>query len=109
MKTLKQFIINVFSTKSVGIFLFVATALFLTILLSSRYYLHHSIVENNVSRIDVYANKTIKIVDTEKTQKLKNEISKKVLPILVPVQDDYIKNNLDKNLEKISSVRGEKN
>ena len=108
MKTLKQFIINVFSTKSVGIFLFVATALFLTILLSSRYYLHHSIVENNVSRIDVYANKTIKIVDTEKTQKLKNEISKKVLPILVPVQDDYIKNNLDKNLEKISSVRGEK-
>lgn len=108
MKSLKQFIINVFSTRSIGIFLFIVTAIILTILLSSRYYLHHSIVENNVSKIDVYANKTLKIIDTDKTQKLKDEISKKVLPILVPVQDDYIRNNLDKNLEKISSVRGEK-
>ena len=108
MKSIKQFIINVFSTKSVGIFVLIFTAIVLTIILSSRYYLQHSIIENNVSRIDVYANRTIRIVDTEKTQKLKNEIAKKVLPILVPVQDEYIRINLDKNLEKISSIRAEK-
>ncbi|MCR4881023.1 MAG: HDIG domain-containing protein [bacterium] len=108
MKSLKQFIINVFSTRSVGLFLCVVTAIFLTVVLSSRYYLHHSIIENNVSKRDVFANKTIKIVDIEKTQKLKNELSKKVIPIFVPVQDDYMKVNLDKNIEKINSVRGEK-
>ena len=71
MKSLKQTIINVFSTKKVGLFLSVMTAIVLTMILSSRYYLHHSIIESNVSKRDVFANKTIKIVDVEKTQKLK--------------------------------------
>lgn len=108
MKSIKQTITEMFSTRKVGIFLSVMTALFLTLILSSRYYLHHSIIENNVSKRDVFANKTIKIVDTDKTQKLKNEITKKVVPILVPIQDDFIKINLDKNIEKINAVRGEK-
>jgi len=105
MKAFKQFIISAFSTKSIGIFVFICTAIALTLILSSRYYLHHTIIENGVSKKDVYANKTIKIIDTEKTQKLKNEIIKKVLPILVPVQDDFIKNNLDKNIDKFALIR----
>ena len=105
MKAFKQFVNNMFSTKSIGIFIFIFTSIVLTIILSSRYYLHHSIIENSVSKRDVYANKTVKIVDTEKTQKLKDEIIKKVLPILVPIQDDFIKTNLEKNLNKIDIIR----
>lgn len=105
MKAFKEFINSMFSTKTIGLFVFICTAIALTVILSSRYYLHHSIIENSVSKKDVYANKTIKIVDTEKTQKLKNEIIKKVLPILVPVQDDFIKTNLDKNIDKIAMVK----
>lgn len=108
MKSIKQTITELFSTRKVGIFLSVMTAIFLTLLLSSRYYLHHSIIENNVSKRDVFANNTITIDDVEKTQKLKNEIAKKVVPILVPIQDDFIKINLDRHIEKINAVRGEK-
>jgi len=105
MKSLKEITTTIFSNKSVGIFIFIFSTIILTLLLSSRYYLHHSIIENGVSKRDVIATRTIKIEDTEKTDKLKNEISKKVLPILVPIQDDFIKNNLDKNLETVDAIK----
>ncbi len=105
MKTFKQVVNEIFSTKCVGIAVFVFTAIALTIILSSRYYMHHSIIENGASKRDVIASKTIKVVDVDKTNKLKNEIMTKVVPILVPVQDDFIKNNMDKNLEKVDVIK----
>ena len=105
MDSLKEYITKTFSTKSVGIFILILTTIFITVILSSRYYLHHNIIENGVSKKDVIANKTVKIIDADKTQKLKNEIAKKVLPILVPIQDDFIKANLEKNLNKIDTVK----
>ena len=99
MKSFKEIIANTFTTKSVGIFIFIITAIAITFILSSRYYMHHSIIENGISKKDITANRTIKIVDTEKTQKLKLEIAKKISPIMVPIQDDYIKVNLVKNIE----------
>ena len=75
MKSFREFTETVFSTKNVGIYIFVLTTIFLTAILSSRYYLHHSIIENGISKKDIVANKTIKIVDVDKTNKLKQEIS----------------------------------
>ena len=72
MKSIKELMDFFSSTKCVGAVILLVTALILTTLLSSRYYLHHSVIENGISKRDVVANKTIKIVDTEKTQKLKN-------------------------------------
>jgi len=105
MSSLREYITKAFSTKSIGIFLLILTSVFITIILASKYYLHHNIIENGVSKRDVVANRTIEIIDTEKTQKLKQEMAKKVLPILVPVQDNFIKINLDKNISKIESIK----
>ena len=108
MKSFKEFTGTVFSTKNVGIYIFVITTILLTAILSSRYYLHHSIIENGISKKDIVANRTIKLVDIDKTNKLKQEIAKKVLPISVPIQDDFIRNNLDKAFENVAVIRDAK-
>jgi len=108
MKSFREFTETVFSTKNVGIYIFVLTTIFLTAILSSRYYLHHSIIENGISKKDIVANKTIKIVDVDKTNKLKQEIAKKVMPISVPIQDDFIRNNLNKAFENVDVIRNSK-
>lgn len=105
MKIFKKFIDFIFSQKALTLAIFLCTAVLMTAILSSKYYLFHNIIENSISKRDIYANKTIKVEDVEKTQRKKAEIAKKVAPILVPVQDGFVTKNLDKNLDRIIEER----
>lgn len=106
IKPLKNTVLFFSSTKGIGIIIFLVTLTVLTGLLSSRYYFYQNIIENSVSKTNIEAKKPIKVVDIEKTNKRKRDVSNKVAPILTPVQDDYIRNNLSKNLDSIKDIRG---
>ncbi len=94
------------SSKAVNIAILLVFAVLFTALLSFKYFLFQSIVnDDNTSRMDIIASKTIDVVDTFKTEQRKNEISQKIDPILTPAEDSYIKNNLDGLSNSINIIR----
>jgi cyclic-di-AMP phosphodiesterase PgpH len=107
-KTIKTSFFFLKSTKGIGVIIFLFTLAVLTGLLASRYYLYQNIIENSVSKRNIYASKSIKIIDTEKTDKRKRDVVKKVSPILTPIQDEYIVNNMQKNLDFLRKIKKSK-
>ncbi|MDD3594676.1 MAG: HDIG domain-containing protein [Candidatus Gastranaerophilales bacterium] len=105
MNILKKTYSFIFSSNGLSVLIFLITSILLTFILSGQYYLHRNIIQNSVSKKDIYATKNIKVTDTEKTEKLKAEMVKKVAPTLVPVQDEFIRKKLDKNIDKIKLER----
>lgn len=102
-----------FSQKTIGIIIFIITLFVLTFLLASRYYLFQNVIEGGISKKNIIASKTVRIVDIEKTQKRKNDMANKVEPILRPAQDaieidQYVKNQLSEILNSIKAVRESK-
>lgn len=94
------------SSKMINLLVFVAFALVLTATLGARYYLFQSIVsEDGTSKKDIVAPKTIKVVDTFKTEQNKKEIAQKIEPILTPAEDTYIKNNYTTLLKSMEQIR----
>lgn len=94
------------SSKTINILIFIVFAVVFTALLASKYFFFQSIInEDNTSKVDVTAPKTIEVVDTFKTEQRKNEIVQKVEPILTPAEDSYIKNNLDALLNSVRLIR----
>lgn len=94
------------SSKTANILIFIVFAVIFTALLASKYFFFQSIVnDDNTSRTDVTAPKTIEVVDSFKTEQRKNEVSQKIDPILTPAEDSYIKNNLDTLLNSIRLIR----
>lgn len=85
--------------------IFLLSALFLTLLLSSKYYIFQSIMENGLSKRDIVATKKIEVVDVDKTEKRKRDLAKKVDPILTPLQNDYILNNYRNLISSIKNFR----
>lgn len=98
---------NLFSSsKTVNILIFLIFAVLFTILLASKYFFFQSIVnDDNTSRMDVTAPKTIEVVDTFKTEQRRKEVSQKIDPIMTPAEDTYIKNNLDNLINSIRLIR----
>lgn len=94
------------SSKMTNLFVFVLFALVLTIVLGARYYLFQSIIaDDGTSKREIVANKTIKVIDTFKTEQNKKEIAQKVEPILTPAEDTYIKNNFTSLVKAIKQIR----
>ena len=93
------------SSKVINLFIFVVFSVLMTATLGARYYLFQSIIaEDGISKRDIVAPRTIKVVDTFKTEQNKKEIAQKIEPILTPAEDTYIKNNyatLEKAIEQI--------
>lgn len=77
--------------KFLGFFTFV---LAMSAIISSQNFFFKSIIENGISKKDIIAQKTITVVDTQRTEFHKKEIAQKVNPILSPADDSFIKNNL---------------
>ncbi|MFH0702732.1 MAG: HDIG domain-containing metalloprotein [bacterium] len=99
------------SPKKINWIIFFIILFVLTALLSSRYYLFQNIIESGISKKDIIATKTIQVIDTEKTEKRKQELAEKVDPILRPAQDainDYIKRSLGELLSSIKNIRESK-
>lgn len=77
--------------KSLG---FLAFVLAMSAVISSQNFFFKSIIENGISKKDIIAQKTITVVDAQKTEFHKKEMAQKVNPILAPADDSFIKNNL---------------
>lgn len=109
MKKLK--FLNVFddglsSSKLVNILYFLLFSLLFTLVLSSKYFLFENIIsEDNTSKHDIVAPKTIEVIDTFKTEQQKKEAALKIEPILTPAEDNYIKNNLTNLIGAIKQIR----
>jgi len=94
------------SSKMINLLIFVAFAILMTLVLGARYYLFQSIIaDDGTSKKEIVANKTIKVVDTFKTEQNKKEVAQKVEPILMPAEDTYIKNNYTSLVKSIQQIR----
>ena len=70
---------------------FFLVALIITIILSSRYFYYQNITENGLGNKLIRAKKEIKVVDTQKTEVLKRDIASKIRPVVIPVDEAYVK------------------
>lgn len=87
--------IEFFSSSRVLKFLgFFAFVLAMSAIISSQNFFFKSIIENGISKKDIIAQKTITVIDVQKTEFHKKEIAQKVNPILSPADDSFIKNNM---------------
>lgn len=97
------------SSKVINLLVFILFALIMTGTLGARYYLFQSIIaDDGTSKREIIAPKTIKVVDTFKTEQNKKEIAQKVEPILTPAEDTYIKNNYATLVKSIEQIRAKK-
>ena len=76
------------------VYLFCFT-LVVTAIIASQNFFFQNIIENGISKKDIYAKRTFSVEDTKRTEMHKREIVQKVEPILVPAEDDFIKTNLE--------------
>lgn len=93
------------SSKVVKIVGFFTFTLLMTTIISSQNFFFKSIIENGISKKDIIAQKTITVVDVEKTELHKKEIAQKINPILAPADDSFIKNNLATLESSIMQIR----
>lgn len=100
---------NFDSSRLLSYFFFFAVAIVMTAIVSFKYYANQQFFENGVSKKDIYAKKTIEVVDTRRTELIKNDVAEKIRPIMTPVEDNYIRNNLKGLLENIEKIRDNQN
>lgn len=94
------------SSKVLKFLAFLAFALVMSAIISSQNFFFKSIIENGISKKDIIAQKTITVIDVDKTELHKKEIAQKIDPILAPAEDDFIKNNLATLESSILQIRG---
>lgn len=98
------------SSKVLNLFIFLLFTILFTAVISAKYFLFQSIIsDDGTSKRDIVAYKTIKVVDSFRTDQNKKEVSQKIGPILALAESSYIKNNF-KDLEKsIKAIRAKEN
>lgn len=79
--------------------------LVVTAIIASQNFFFQNIIENGISKRDIYAKKTFTIEDTKRTEQHRREIVQKVEPILVPAEDNFIKTNLEVLQNSILQIR----
>lgn len=93
------------SSKILNILGFLAFTIVMSAIISSQNFFFKSIIENGISKKDIVAQKTITVIDVDKTELHKKEIAQKIDPILAPADDDFIKNNLATLESSIIQIR----
>ena len=83
------------STFALGAFL--SVAIILTLLLSIRYYLYQDIIENEIAQKTLIAKNNFEVIDKQKTELIKREVSSKIRPVVTPVENEYIITDLQKS------------
>lgn len=104
---MKNFLNNKFTHSSswVSLISLVLIAMLITVIVSAKYFSTQKFFENGVSKKDIYAKKTIEVVDTRKTELIKRDIASKIKPVVTPVEDNYIKNNLQNLIANIDKIK----
>ncbi len=92
------------SSKILAFLLFIATSALFTLILASSYYMQN-IVANGISKKNIIARKTFEVVDTKKTDYLRQEAASKIKPLLVNIETNYIKQNLKTLNENIIKIK----
>ncbi len=77
----------------------------LTVIVSSQNFFFQNIVENGISKRDILAHKTIKVVDVKRTEQHRKEAAGRVENILVPAEDEFVKTNLQTLQNSIVQIR----
>lgn len=95
------------SSMFLSVLTFFTVAIVITAILSSRYYLYQNIIENGVSKKQIIAKKNIEVVDTQKTELIKREVSNKIRPVVTPVEDNYLKSSLQSLQDTVKRIRGQ--
>ncbi len=93
------------SSKVIKTFYLLCFTVLITAIISSQNYLFQSIIENGISKKDIYAQKTFTVEDVKRTEQHKREVAQKVEPVLVPAEDDFIKSNLETLENSILKIR----
>lgn len=91
IETLREFFT---SSKFIRFTYLILFSCIITAIISSQNLFFQNIIDNGISKKDIYAQKTITVEDVKKTEQHKREVAQKVEPILVPAEDDFIKSNL---------------
>jgi hypothetical protein len=93
------------SSKALSVFAFFAFTLLISSFLASQNFLFKGLIENGVSQKDIIAQKTITVVDVRRTEQHKKEVAQNIAPILVPAEDEFIKDNLSALQSSIFQIR----
>lgn len=94
-----------YSSRVVKFLVFLAFVFLMSAIISSQNFFFKSIIENGISKKDIIAQKTITVVDVQKTEFHKKEIAQRINPILSPADDSFIKNNLATLQSSILQIR----
>ena len=112
---MKKFFSNLFksdnifqSSKPVAFGSFLLVAIILTSLLSIRYSNSQGIIENGIAQKAIHAKNTFQIIDKQRTESIKREVANKIRPVIIPVEQSYIEDDLDKAYKKIKEIRAQK-
>ena len=89
----------------VKVFAFFVFTLILTGLISSQNFFFQDTVKNGISQKDIYAQKTLTVVDTRRTEMLKKEAGNKVEPILTPAEDNFVRINFNTLQNSVENIR----
>ena len=93
------------SSKFIRFIYLISFALIITAIISSQNFFFQNIINNGISKKDIYAQKTITVEDVKKTEQHKKEVAQKVEPILVPAEDNFIKTNLETIQNAVLQIR----
>ncbi len=93
------------SSKVVRFLYLIGFTLIITAIIASQNQFFQNVIENGMSKKDIYAPKTITVEDVKRTEKHKKEVAQKVEPILVPAEDDFIKSNLETLQNAVMQIR----
>ena len=96
------------TSKTAGFFAFIFVALIITSLLSVRYYLYQNIIVNGIAQKTILAKNNFEVIDKQRTELIKREVANKIRPIVVPVEGDYIKVDLQKAIDDIEKIKKSK-
>ena len=102
LERLKEFFT---SSRVIKTFYLLAFTILVTAIISSQNYLFQSIIDNGISKKDIYAPKTFTVEDVKRTEQHKREVAQKVEPILVPAEDNFIKSNLETLESSVLQIR----
>lgn len=105
IKSLDRVVEIISSSKVLHYLSFIIFTLLMSAIISSHNFFFRSIIENGISKRDIIAQKTITVVDIQKTELHRKEIAQKIDPILAPAEDDFIKNNLATMESSILQIR----
>lgn len=93
------------TSKTLKVFAFLGFTILMTAIISSQNFFFQSIIENGISKKDIIAQKTFKVIDVKRTEQHKKEVAQKVDYILTPAEDDFIKTNLETLQTSIWQIR----